>query len=239
MKTTIILTGYNINRLKNNKNIIFNTYDKLSEYIDQIIFIWNNQDISMPELPKTNNIKTTIIKPTINSICNRHHIAYNYILTDSVLIVDDDIVIDKVLIKDLINKWTNNKNNIIGYKGRSYDMYGNYQYKQFIYNTSLTIGQTMMYHKKYMLEFAKHKYLHKYFSNHDDIVFQIMVHSLNHKNCTKIVKTNGILQKLNSDEGVSSNPNWLKLRTNAVRKALKYFDKPLPIVLYYNRKNNK
>ena len=37
-------------------------------------------------------------------------------------------------------------NNIIGYKGRSYDMYGNYQYKQFIYNTSLTIGQTMMYH---------------------------------------------------------------------------------------------
>ena len=236
-KTTIIITGYNVDRINKNKDVIFERYDSLSEYIDKIIFIWNNQKEPMPYIKPLNNVELVKIKASKNSIANRHHIVYPEVNTESALIIDEDIVLDKQCIRDLINKWEKDKEYVIGLAERRYDMFGNYGRG----NNVLTIGQTMMYHKKYMKEFANYKDLHTMIDNNDwrhqdDLVFQIMVHSINNKNCTKVVNSRGVIKNLDKSGAVSEVPNWKHKRTKAVRTALKYFNiQPLPLQLYENR----
>lgn len=226
-KTTIVLMGYNLERITKNQDIIFSKYDSYYEYIDKIIFIWNNQTISIPPIRKTKNIKQVIIKANRNSLCNRHFLVYKYVETNSVLIVDDDIVLEKLLVKDLILEWKKHQDDIIGSSGRCYDQNGNYYFENILnpnYKT-LTIGQTMMYHKKYMLYFEKHKELHKIVDQTtcDDLVFQIMIHSLNSKNCSRIVNSKGKTIHLNSTAAVSSKPNWGAIRSKSIKDAIKYF----------------
>ena len=194
--------GYNLERITKNQDIIFSKYDSYYEYIDKIIFIWNNQTISIPPIRKTKNIK-------------------------QVLIVDDDIILEKLLVKDLILEWKKHQDDIIGSSGRCYDKNGNYYFKNILKSNykTLTIGQTMMYHKKYMLYFEKHKEIHKLVdqTHCDDLVFQIMVHSLNSKNCTRIVNSKCKTIHLNSTAALSSNPNWGKIRSKSIKDAIKYF----------------
>ena len=125
-KTTIVMMGYNVIRLNKNKNIIFTEYDKCSKFIDKFVFIWNNQTEPMPMINKMKNIPMIIINAKKNSLCNRHHIAYKHISTESALIIDEDILLDNQCIYDLIHLWKKNKNDVIGIYERSYDMFGNY-----------------------------------------------------------------------------------------------------------------
>lgn len=225
MKTTMIITGHNVHRINTNKSTIFEYYDSFSDYIDKIIFIWNNQTEPMPDINPLNNVNLVKIKGPTNSLDNRHHMVYSEVHTESALIVDEDIVLDKQSIKDLITTWEKNKEYVIGLTKRRYDMFGNYHTGHNI----LTIGQTMMYDKKYMKEYAKLRQKqcfksHENWKLHDDLVFQLMVHSINNKNCTKIATSRGVIRYLDDTGGVSLAKGWVSERTNTIREALKYFN---------------
>tara|TARA_R110002074_G_scaffold10065_2_gene38900 strand:+ start:1015 stop:1761 length:747 start_codon:yes stop_codon:yes gene_type:complete len=231
MKTTIVITGHNVHRFNKNKSIIFEYYDSLSEYIDKIVFIWNNQTEPIPHINPLNNVNLVTIKGPTNSIDNRHHLVYSEVNTESALVVDEDIVLDKQCIKDLITTWEKDKDYVVGLVERRYDMFGNYKKGQNI----LTIGQTMMYHKKYMKEYAKLRPKQS-LKSHDDLVFQLMVHSINKKNCTKIARSRGVIRYLDDTGGVSLVTGWISQRTNAIREALKYFDmQSWPLLIYDKR----
>lgn len=226
-KTTIILLGYNCDRINKNKKTIINQYDKLSKYIDKIIFIWNNQSEPMPDLIQPTNIKLLQVKAKKNSLCNRHFTIYDKVETESVIVVDDDIILDEKNVFDLIDNWKNNKSFIIGLVGRSFDKLGNYNLLPSKKNI-ITLGQTMMYHKKYMLEFSKHKILHDFIDNKDpsksdDIAFQLMVRSINKYPSTKVIYSNTITN-LDSSGAISNHSFRNKYRSDAIRYSLNYFN---------------
>lgn len=229
LKTTLIMIGYNIERFNKNKDIIFNNYDKLYKYFDKFIFIWNNLNSSIPKINLPKNLKVEIIKSKENSLCNRHYIPYKNINTQSVLIIDDDIILSDNCIKGLINTWEKNKNCLIGLDKRYYDKFGNYKIKKDNSNdTLLTIGQTMMYHKKYMLEFKKNKKLRNYVDNldpsrSDDIALQLMINFINKKPSTIVLDKNCGLKILDSSGAVSEHKDRFALRSKSIKYILKYF----------------
>ena len=89
------MIGYNVEIFNKNKNKIFKNYDKFYKYFDKFIFIWNNLNSEIPNIKFTKNLKVEIIKSEKNSLCNRHFIPYDIINTDSVLIIDDDIILSE------------------------------------------------------------------------------------------------------------------------------------------------
>ena len=139
MKTTLIIMGYDIVRINNNHEQLFKTYDTMYNTIDKIIFVWNNLEENMPIL-HTKNIELITIKSTRNSLCNRHHVPYKYIDTDSILIVDEDILLHESYIKKLLSVWDRNRDRVIGRIGRSYDGFGNYKYNASDIGTNLNYG---------------------------------------------------------------------------------------------------
>tara|TARA_E500000178_G_scaffold323295_1_gene348752 strand:- start:1849 stop:2691 length:843 start_codon:yes stop_codon:yes gene_type:complete len=242
LKTTVIIMGYNLERINNNKDILFKHYDTMSDLIDKIIFIWNNLEKPMPDI-NMKNVELVKIKAKKNSLCNRHYIVYDHINTESALIIDEDIILSSRTITDLIKTWLINKDSVIGLRKRSYDKLGKY-YGDLVEqdhihrdNPILTIGQTMMYHKKYMKEFEKHKELHHFIDKIDpaiseDLGFQLMVHSINKKPSTIIIK--GEIKELSSVGAISKShsPEKRNLdRSNAIRYFLRYF-KMQPIQLW-------
>ena len=236
LKTTVIIMGYNLERINNNKDILFKHYDTMSDLIDKMIFIWNNLEKPMPDI-NMKNVELVKIKAEKNSLCNRHYVVYDYLKTDSALIIDEDITLSRKTIKNLIEKWNENKNCVIGLRKRSYDKSGQYygdlveEERVHKNNTILTIGQTMMYHKKYMKDFEKLKDLHHYIDKIDpaiseDLGFQLMVHSINKKPSTIVI--NGEIKDLSSVGSISASYSSQKRnvdRSNAIRHFLKYFKK--------------
>lgn len=225
-KTTIVFMGYNTIRINKNIKVIINNYDNLSKYINKLIFIWNNQKEPIPTFNYPKMIEFCIIKATKNSLCNRHFIIYDKVDTESVIIVDDDVILDEKNIIDLIDNWQKNKDMVIGLVGRSFDKFGNYYLLPNKENI-ITLGQTMMYHKKYMLEFAKHKTIHDFIDNKDpsksdDIAIQLMIQSINNHPSTKVIYSNTLVN-LDSSGAISNQCSRMKYRSDAIRFYIKYF----------------
>ena len=115
---------------------------------------------------------------------------------------------------------------VIGLVGRSFDKFGNYYLLPNKENV-ITLGQTMMYHKKYMLEFAKHKTIHDFIDNKDpsksdDIAIQLMIQSMNNRPSTKVIYSNTLVN-LDSSGAISNQSSRKKHRSNAIRFYIKYF----------------
>ena len=61
-KTTLVLMGFSPKRIPNYE-ILFKAYGSMTDVLDKIIFIWNNQDVDPPHVPTTDvNIKNGIHK---------------------------------------------------------------------------------------------------------------------------------------------------------------------------------
>lgn len=231
-KTTLIIMGYNNQRMVHNKETIFQTYGKMKSCLDKIIFIWNNQEQKVPIIPEI-DVDLKIISTKRNSLCNRHYLAYKYVNTESVLLVDDDMYLQKGLVEDLISIWDKNKHKVIGYSKRGYTESGDYHYtsdSEFkACKYIITIGQTLMYHKKYMLEFAKDLKLQYFIDNidasrSDDLSLQMMVKKFISKEPSIIVNSNYKIIELHSEGSVSGHKNRKQLRSQAIRWLYLYFN---------------
>ena len=230
--------GYNTDRLINNGEYIFSNYGNMN-CVHRIIFIWNNTTKDCP-IQTQNYPKVIQMNALKNSLCNRYILPYENIDTDIVLTVDDDVFFTESTILNMINLYVANPCCIIGASPRCYDLFGNY-WKQPLKNKNcfkLTIGQCMMFNKKYMLEFRKYPDLHDLVDNGicyhcDDIVFQfVILNSDENSNVLTVDKWDRY--NLNNNGGCCQINGWNKIRNNTIKYCIKYFNMKSNLSKQYN-----
>ena len=151
--TSIVIMGYDTRRYKNYEKI-FREYGAMDKVLDRVVFIWNNLEQSPPNVPKDTRVPIVLWRAPRNSMNNRYN-ATKFVRTESILSIDDDVLVNEKMITRLVKTFRNNKDRLIGVPPyRTFDDSGIYKTKRESYkcseqNRCLCIGKTMIYHKKY------------------------------------------------------------------------------------------
>ena len=222
-KTTIILMGYNTKRIPNYKTV-FKTYGSMTDVIDKIIFIWNNQNDLPPKIPNT-DVYVQLVKGDKNLLTNRYKMS-RYVTTSSVITVDDDVILPRNTILVMLKEYNKNPNLLIGLDDRSYTDDGKYIPRMTETTVNkLVIGKTMMWNKKYGDILFQHKdvveYVNTVHPGCDDIAMNFLIKSITKKEPIRLLKVDR--RNLPEIGGLSLKPGWYEIRNECVSFMLKYF----------------
>tara|TARA_B110000858_G_scaffold181876_1_gene220716 strand:- start:4257 stop:7181 length:2925 start_codon:yes stop_codon:yes gene_type:complete len=225
-KTTLVLMGFSPKRIPNYE-ILFKSYGSMTNVLDKIIFIWNNQDVDPPKIPST-DVSIKIWKSQVNSMVNRYRV-YDYVDTVSVLTVDDDVLLSGLLIKDMIKTFYMDQSALIGLDERSFTK-NKYSFRKTNAN-KLVIGKTMMWNKKYTKEFLLDNDLVSFSEENpcEDIAMNFLIRHSTGKEPRIIKMTYEKFRKnLNETDGLSIDPttNWQVERNNCIAFMQTHFKDP-------------
>ncbi|VDI52484.1 Hypothetical predicted protein [Mytilus galloprovincialis] len=151
---TVIVMGYSPRRL-NNYDLILPAYINMP-IINQIILIWNNRYISFT--PKIDSPKITFIKAKVNSMNNRFNVS-QYVHTDAVLVIDDDVLISDSLLSLMLLRWSENIDRLVGISRDMRFVNSKNEYLVQGKEPSLVKGKTMLFHSKYLQKYMQDKAL--------------------------------------------------------------------------------
>ena len=223
-KTTLVLMGYSSKRIPNYEKI-FSTYKDMDNVLEKIIFIWNNPSEAPPKMPQ-GKVHIQYWKASKNSMVNRYRIL-DYVTTESVLTVDDDVLLSSKLIQNMIQSFNNDKTNLVGLDPRSFTNDGKYSFDKSEKN-KLVIGKTMMWNIKYASIFLNDKELTRFSEANpcEDIAMNFLIRHLTKKEPIIVEMTKTAFRKnLKEADGLSINPktNWIEERNNCVTYMMKRF----------------
>ncbi|CAC5389241.1 EXTL3 [Mytilus coruscus] len=171
----------------------------------------------------------TFITPEENSMNNRFNVS-KYLHTDAVLIVDDDVLLNEALISLMLYRWLENTDRLLGLDGRF--VHSGYQYSGYSHghNSSLVIGKTMLFHRKYLEQYMNDKVLVEW--NQPRFCEDISMNAL-FFNATKLkpllVQMNDYCYRTNLPEvdglSISIPANrWIHKRSKCVQWVSEYFN---------------
>ncbi|VDI14797.1 Hypothetical predicted protein [Mytilus galloprovincialis] len=219
---TVVLMGYSTKRFPN-YNEILPAYTKY-QMIDQILLLWNNKNASF-----TSNIdlpKLTFIQSEVNSMNNRFNVS-QYIRTDAVLVIDDDVLISEALLSLMLLRWSENPSRLVGI---SRDMRYVNSMNEYIVrgkNPSLTIGKTMLFHRKYLVKYMQDTKLVDWNSKRycEDISMNALIFKeTNLRPLFVPMSAQGSRKDLSEVDGASVvDTKWALRRTECVQWAAQYF----------------
>ncbi|CAC5416571.1 EXT2 [Mytilus coruscus] len=219
---TVILMGYSSRRLKN-YDLILPAYIHMT-IINQIIFIWNNRNKSFT--PEIDSPKFTFIKAEVNSMNNRFNVS-QYVYTDAVLIIDDDVLISESLLSLLVLRWSENMDRLVGVSRDMRFVNSKNEYLVQGKEPSLVIGKTMLFHRKYLQKYIQDKALVEW--NDKRFCEDISMNALIFKE-TKLkplfvsMTAHSSRRNLSDTDGASIiDKNWSLRRTECVQWVAGYF----------------
>lgn len=234
-KTTIVLMGYNENRTKNFQEILAN-YGYFDSEIDQIILIWNNPTAPSPKIQASLKVPVMVKITGFNSMINRFNV-FDIIKTKSVLIVDDDVILNRNYIRCMMMGWQLNNQTIIGSDYRwvtEKTQYVTRINQKSIFDKlgySMVIGKVMMFDKKYLaayfedsalVEWTKYLYC-------EDIAMNALVSSISGEPPLVVVLPDQLqapYEKLDRVGGASDkSTSWHKARNDCMAFMVDHFGK--------------
>lgn len=227
-KTTIVLMGYAEAR-KSNYDIIFRTYGNLSNIVDKIIFIWNNQKIKPPLIPAT-KVEIFLWRPKSNSLINRYRISA-FVRTSSVLTIDDDVLLSGPMISAMLENHFQFPERLIGLDERHFNLKGDYLFFPTGSKSMLiVIGKTMLWNIKYAEKYIDDLKLVDFTHQVpcEDIGMNFLIRNLTSQEPIIIPFTNTRWrQNLNEIGGLSVGARakyWPEKRNRCVKFALHHFN---------------
>jgi hypothetical protein len=168
---TVVLMGYSPARLQNYKELFGEWAQSDPTVVEQIIFIWNNQEVDAPAIPTNSTVPFISIHAPVNSMVNRYNVtqylSYNPSVAKggvgAVLMFDDDMLMSKPLLACMLRQWKEAPAQMLGIDLRS--AYFDPKTGQASYNNAvkpkkwqgklvcsanLNIGKTMLFDAKYL-----------------------------------------------------------------------------------------
>ena len=221
-KTTVVMLGYSIKRFKNLKKILPN-YVNYSNTIDKIVFIWNNPKENPPDFPK--GVVPIELYYRNNSLNNRYNINDYKVKTKTVLTLDDDVLLNSSLIREMIELQKVNPDRLIGSNLRSAQN-GNYLFSN--KPPRLAIGQSLIWRLTFGEWYSNDQFIQK--SNNeadyigcDDIAINALIQYRTGKDAISVSKK-GRLHLLSFIDGLSMKKHWLKKRDRCVKYYGRHFN---------------
>lgn len=222
-KTTIVLMGYSTKRNQNYKNI-FEAYGSMDSLIDKIIFIWNNVNEPTPTIPNKYTTEIQLIRSTKNSLNNRFNVSM-FVKTRSILTIDDDILLSKDAISNLLNSYKGNPEVITGLFGRSYSEDGKYYYTIRPNLNKMALTGTAIFDTKYAIAYMENSKVMEFVDsemNCEDIAMNFLVRYITKKE--PIILSNAKwIHKLPEPDGLSLKPGWTGKRHKCISFMLNYY----------------
>ncbi|CAG2196676.1 unnamed protein product [Mytilus edulis] len=227
---SIVLMGYSSKRFSN-YNAILPAYTNMG-IIDKIILIWNNKH--EPFIPNFNSSKITFIKANENSMNNRFNVSH-FVSTDAILIIDDDVLMSDSLLLSMLLEWGKNTDRLVGLKRDMRFVNSRNEYLVRGKKPSLTIGKTMLFHRKYLEKYMQDEVLVEWNKNRfcEDISMNALIFKETKLKPLFIDMTAYSMRRDLSDiDGASLvNKHWALNRTECVQWISEYFN----IHFYGNR----
>ncbi|CAC5389239.1 unnamed protein product [Mytilus coruscus] len=219
---SVVLMGYSTKSFPN-YDAILPAYSKF-QIIDQIILIWNNKNASFK--PNIDLPKLTFIQPDVNSMNNRFNVS-QYIRTDAVMVIDDDVLISEELLSLMLLRWSENTNRLVGISRDMRYVNSMNEYVARGRNPSLTFGKTMLFHRKYLVKYMQDKKLVDWNSkrNCEDITMNALIFKeINLRPLFVPMSVQASRKDLTEVDGASVvDPEWALRRTECVQWAAQYF----------------
>ena len=113
-KITVVLMGYKPARSHNYLQL-FKAYTGMRNTVERVVFIWNNLEINPPPVPPD----VHLIRASRNDMMNRYALTKAYPHTNSILTVDDDVVLSEGLLRCMLIQLLTHNTSIIGLDARS------------------------------------------------------------------------------------------------------------------------
>ena len=144
-KITVVLMGYKPARSHNYLQL-FKAYTAMRNTVTRVVFIWNNLEINPPPVPPD----VHLIRASRNDMMNRYALTKDYPHTNSILTVDDDVVLSEGLLRCMLIQLLAHNTSIIGLDARSVEPgTGNYMSgPPTLDRPVIIIGKTMLMHER-------------------------------------------------------------------------------------------
>ena len=144
-KITVVLMGYKPARSHNYLQL-FKAYVGMRNTVERVVFIWNNLEIDPPPVPPD----VHLIRASRNDMMNRYTLTKEYPHTNSILTVDDDVLLSEGLLRCMLIQLLANNASIVGLDARSVEPgTGNYMSRPPTLDTPvIIIGKTMLMHER-------------------------------------------------------------------------------------------
>lgn len=116
-RSTIVLMAYYPERSEMLADVV-SQYTGMVDEIDRVVFIWNNLEVPCPV---SDSKRVLVIRPHKNDLNNRFDVSAA-IQTETVIHVDDDILLTRMGVRRLIYAYyePGNRHSLIGYDKRSH-----------------------------------------------------------------------------------------------------------------------
>lgn len=163
------------------------TSDEMQYIIHQVILVWNNPEESVPlEVVELEGEQFKIVRMKVNSLNNRWIGVLEYVETDMVLNLDDDVYVKRIGLLCMMNWYHREPNRMIApfvrnVNGRIYvidDLLNSGSY-------SLALPRVMMLSKSLLMQYSNRNLqsLHEYVDNQeahcDDVLLNLVAQRLN------------------------------------------------------------
>jgi hypothetical protein len=144
-RVTVVLMGYTPAR-SNNYLQLFKGYTAMRNTVERVVFIWNNLETNPPPVPP----EVHLIRASRNDMMNRYTLTKDYPHTNSILTVDDDVLLSEGLLRCMLFQLLTHNASIIGLDARSVESgTGNYMNDAPTLDTPVVIiGKTMLMHER-------------------------------------------------------------------------------------------
>ena len=234
-KTTLVFMGYDTKRLVNYHQLLTH-YGSLGDLFDRIIIAWSNPNKMITNIPENTTVPIIVWNAPTKSLNNRFNVSH-LIRTESVISVDDDIILSADLLERLFYAYDPER--IVGTDIRGYN-------SEFMYlwshknlkkkHIKMTLTKTWIIATRFLSLYMQDSTMTHYVDAHhtcEDIMMNFLVHSITKKDAAHI-PMHGERQKLTGyHTGLSSkcwlcglwpNNKWKNRRSNCVRWAHQHFN---------------
>tara|TARA_B110000240_G_scaffold194853_1_gene243241 strand:+ start:387 stop:1271 length:885 start_codon:yes stop_codon:yes gene_type:complete len=144
-KVTVILMGYKPAR-SNNYLQLFEGYTAMRNTVERVVFIWNNLETDPPPVPP----EVHLIRASRNDMMNRYTLTKDFPHTNSILTVDDDVLLSEGLLRCMLIQLLAHNASIVGLDARRVEPgTGNYMSgPPTLDKPVVIIGKTMLMHER-------------------------------------------------------------------------------------------
>lgn len=223
-KLTVVIQGYSPRRIANYPKL-WTAYGSYDRAVDKIIFIWNNVESPPPPIPNNTAVPIQFIQATANLMTNRYNVL-QYLNTEAVMIVDDDVVLNRNLVHCMLHEWRMNKARLVGLDERSVTDKGDYMNGPIDGKHSMVLGKTMLFSSQYLTPFFSDPGLVRVAAHEcDDISMNAFISKQSGLSPLIVLQDPTHIRNLLPDvDGASiTTHNWYNKRSDCVHLMREYF----------------
>lgn len=230
-KTTLVTMAYNSKR-RGNWKVMLESYCRMDDIFDKILFIWQNVSAPCPEFQPC-EVDVQCLATKQNSMNNRYYFR-EHVQTRTTFSVDDDVIVPRDLVIKLLRR--SFQSDLVGLDTRSFGSDGTYSFWGFTYPNKMVLPKTWVLPVRYWDLYWQDEEILRFIDSGnacEDLAMNFVVRNYTQENPAFVYgsffgQQRQVLKEAGGLSIIGDRWNWGTRRTFCVRWLLQHF--PLALV---------